>query len=450
MKQADRNTSRKNKKKQNKNLFKFGEWGKTSLDFIFCSDAWINIAYGSVRSGKTIACNARWIDFLKQSDSDEFLISGKTSQSLKRNVIKPLIAMLNTENIDYDYRKHDGELIIEDKTCYLMGFNDEKAVDVIAGMTVGGWLADEIARCPKSAVEMAISRCSDAGAKMFWNTNPDSPYHYIFTNYINDHELIEAGTVKTWKFLLDDNPNLPQEYVEELKRVNQKSEVFYKRNILGQWVIAEGAIYDMFSTKDNVFTWNYLKDEFPADQKIHEINLCCDYGVSTVTTFGVMGIHRDMNKGNTYYLLDETYYDKEKEGVAQSDSERVNDIVHLQDKYDLNETSTIFLPHDAASLKTACEKDPRLKLKVKTYAPDTYEDIKKTQDLFNNNRFLIHQDCTNSISQAQTYSWDKKAQQRGEDKPLKIEDHCPDMWRGGLYGPANITTNATPLGVIYF
>lgn len=436
--------------KETKTYFEYGEFGRTAVDFFRNSDAWINIAYGSVRSGKTITCNARWLTFLAESNSDEFLISGKTSQSLKRNVLKPLMAMMNTEDIPYDFRAHDGELIIDGKTCYCMGFNDEKAVDVIAGMSVGGWLADEIARCPKSAVDMAISRCSDVGAKMFWNTNPDSPYHYLFTNYINNHDLLKAGTVKTWKFLLDDNPNLPLEYVEELKRVNQKSEVFYKRNILGEWVIAEGAIYDSFDTTQNVFTWNYLNNEFPADQQIHEINICCDYGVSTVTTFGVMGIHRDINQGNNYYLLEETYYDAEDIGVTQSDSERVDDIIGLQDKYELNENSTLFLPHDAASLKTACQKDNRLKLKVKTYAPDTYEDIKKTQDLFNNNRFFIHQDCTNSISQAQTYSWDKKAQQKGEDKPLKINDHCPDMWRGGLYGPREKTVPATPLGVIYF
>ena len=213
--------------KETKTYFEYGEFGRTAVDFFRNSDAWINIAYGSVRSGKTITCNARWLTFLAESNSDEFLISGKTSQSLKRNVLKPLMAMMNTEDIPYDFRAHDGELIIDGKTCYCMGFNDEKAVDVIAGMSVGGWLADEIARCPKSAVDMAISRCSDVGAKMFWNTNPDSPYHYLFTNYINNHDLLKAGTVKTWKFLLDDNPNLPLEYVEELKRVNQKSEVFY-------------------------------------------------------------------------------------------------------------------------------------------------------------------------------------------------------------------------------
>lgn len=420
--------------------FHYGEWGKTALHFLFTSDAWINIADGSVRSGKTVACNARWIEFVKKSKSDEFLISGKSSQSLRRNVIRPLLRMLNNEHMDYQYHKRDGELEIEDKLCYVMGFNDEKAVDVIAGMSVGGWYADEIARCPQSAVEMAISRCSDIGAKMFWNTNPDSPYHYIFTNYINNKELLESGTVKTFKFLIDDNPNLDPHYVTELKRVNQKSEVFYKRNILGQWVIAEGAIYDMFSTKKNV----YKKLPF----NIHDINICCDYGVSTVTTFGVMGIHKDEKEGNTYCLMEETYYDKEEVGVAQSDSERVDDIVELQDKYKLTEENTLYLPHDAASLKTACEKDERIKMNVETYVPNTYEDIKEIQDLFARGKFLIHQDCTHSISQVQTYSWDKKAQRRGEDKPLKIEDHCPDMWRGGIFGPRMI--KSTPkLGMVY-
>ena len=414
------------KKRTKNDYFKIGKFGDVAKSFIFESDAWINIATGSVRSGKTIACNWRFIEFLLKSDSEEFLISGKTSQSLRRNVIKPLRKMLNTFHLHHDYRKHDGELQIEDKTCYVMGFNDEKAVDVIAGMTVGGWYADEIARCPKSAVEMAISRCSDLGAKMFWNTNPDSPYHYLYENYINNHELLKSGTVKTWKFLIDDNPNLDPNYVAELKRVNKKSEVFYKRNILGEWVIAEGAIYDKFVEAENTFS---------DTPKLHDMNICCDYGVSTVTTFGVMGIQKDTVKGNSYYLLEETYYDAEETGVTQSDSERVEDIIRLQDKYQLNRNNTLYLPHDAASLKSACEKDQRILMRVETYAPDTYEDITTIQDLIANRRFKIHESCKNSISQAQTYSWDKKAQQRGEDKPLKINDHCPDMWRGGICAP---------------
>jgi hypothetical protein len=29
----------------------------------------------------------------------------------------------------------------------------------------------------------------------------------------------------------------------------------------------------------------------------------------------------------------------------------------------------------------------------------------------------------------QTYAWDSKAALRGEEKPLKIHDHCPDALR---------------------
>ena len=87
-------------------------------------------------------------------------------------------------------------------------------------------------------------------------------------------------------------------------------------------------------------------------------------------------------------------------------------------------------------------------MQVETYAPNTYEDITAIQNLIANRKFKIHVSCVNRISQAQSYAWDTRAQQRGEDKPLKIDDHCPDMWRGGIFGPRMI--KSTPqLEVVY-
>ena len=409
--------------------------GKNNLDltgfsnkaysYIYDSDAFINIAHGSVRSGKTIAATFRFLIFILESDYYEFMISGKTRDTIERNVIRDLIRMIDGR-IYYKYRKFDNYIEIADKKVWLIGFSDEGATEKVRGMTVGGWYADELTSASKSTVEMAITRCSVDGAKMFWTMNPESPYHFIYTDYITNQELIDSGTVKVWHFTLDDNPYLSQRYIEELKRVNRKSQVNYKRNILGEWVIAEGAIYDMFDETVHVFH---------DDPKPDEINICCDYGVSTVTTFGVMGIKKDLKEGNKYYLLEETYYDAAVKGVAQSDSDRVNDLVHLQDKYNLDRRNTIYLPHDAASLKAECRKDKRIKMKVRTYAPDTFRDIHIIQDLFYNQRFFIHESCKDSINQAQTYSWDIKAQQRGEDKPMKVNDHACDMWRGGIMGP---------------
>ena len=405
--------------------FEVGEFSPKAEDFIYRSDAFINIAHGSVRSGKTIAATWRFLAFICGSSYDEFMISGKTRDTIERNVVRDLIRMVEGK-LPYKYRKFDNYLDIAGKRIWLIGFSDEGATEKVRGMTVGGWYADELTSASKSTVEMAITRCSVDGAKMFWTMNPESPYHFIYTDYITNTDLLESGTVKTWHFNLDDNLHLSPKYVEELKRVNRKSKVNYKRNILGQWVIAEGIIYDQFDEDKHVYS-----DHVNVD----EINICCDYGVSTVTTFGVMGIKKNTKTGNDYYLMEETYYDATVKGVAQSDSDRVEDILKLQDKYNLGRKNTIYLPHDAASLKAQCRKDPRIRMKVRTYAPDTFRDINQIQDLINDNRFHIHRSCTNSITQAQTYCWDTKAQQRGMDKPLKIDDHCPDMWRGGIFGP---------------
>ena len=418
--------------------FKYGLFSPKALDFIDNSTAFLNILHGSVRSSKTTNVNVRWLEFIVESPNDRFLMTGKTRDTLERNVIDDLIKMIDGK-IYYDYNKFDGYLDIGDKRIHLVGLNDEGATDKLRGMTVGGWYADEAATSPESAIKMAINRCSLPGAKIFWTMNPDSPYHYIFREYINNKELKEKGIVKVWHFTLEDNPNLSEEYIEQLKLLYSNSQLQYKRYILGEWVIAEGAIYDKFIESENTFT---------KPPRIDEINICCDYGVSTVTTFGVMGIHKDEKEGNSYYLLEETYYDAEVKGVTQSDDERVEDIIKLQDKYNLTKINTLYLPHDAASLKTSCKKDKRIKMKVETYAPNTYEDITNIQRLIATRKFKIHTGCKHSISQVQTYSWDKKAQQRGEDKPLKVNDHCPDMWRGGIFGPRMI--KSTPqLGVVY-
>jgi len=409
----------------NVNNFQLGAFSYKAQSFIYDSDAFINIAHGSVRSGKTIAATFKFLIFVLKSDYYEFMISGKTRDTIERNVVRDLIRMIDG-NIPYKYRKFDNYIEILDKKIWLIGFSDEGATEKVRGMTVGGWYADEITSASKSTVEMAITRCSIDGAKMFWTMNPESPYHYIYTDYITNQELINEGTVKVWHFTLEDNLHLSQHYIDELKRVNRKSQVNYKRNILGEWVIAEGAIYDMFDTTKHVYD---------GTVDVDEINICCDYGVSTVTTFGVMGIKKDIHKGNDYYLMEETYYDAQERGIAQSDSDRINDILKLQNKYGLDRRSTLYLPHDAASLKAQCRKDKRIRMKVRTYAPDTFKDINTIQDLINREKFHIYKSCKNSIKQAQTYSWDIKAQQRGEDKPLKIDDHCCDMWRGGILGP---------------
>ena len=66
------------------------EWKPFSAkqkDFIQNSTAKMNIATGSVRSGKTIACTIRWIYYLMSGPDADYAMLGKSLGTLKRNVI---------------------------------------------------------------------------------------------------------------------------------------------------------------------------------------------------------------------------------------------------------------------------------------------------------------------------------------------------------------------------
>ncbi len=46
-----------------------------------------------------------------------------------------------------------------------------------------------------------------------------------------------------------------------------------------------------------------------------------------------------------------------------------------------------------------------------------------------NERLVIHESCRNLIEQIYGYAWDPKAQERGEDRPIKRNDHAVDAER---------------------
>ena len=65
------------------------------LAFIKSSDAKMNVATGSVRSGKTIACTIRWVDYVANGPDADYCMLGKSLGTLKRNVINDLFFIKN-------------------------------------------------------------------------------------------------------------------------------------------------------------------------------------------------------------------------------------------------------------------------------------------------------------------------------------------------------------------
>lgn len=257
---------------------------KKQQEFFLAKDKRLNFLIGSVRSGKT------YISLLKFSivvasapRGNEFIMTAKTLTTLKRNCLNPLLDLVGSNNFAYSISKKEATLF--GKKVYLEGANDETSEQKIRGMTLAGAYCDEITLYPQSFVQMLLSRLSMPNAKLYATCNPDSPSHYIKTEYIDNEEIKDK---KIWNFLLTDNTFLPKEYVDNITR--EYSGVFYNRFILGQWVRAEGIIYQDFANNPQDFA--IAPDEI---RDIVKINIGVDFGGNgSATTFVATGFTKGL------------------------------------------------------------------------------------------------------------------------------------------------------------
>ena len=54
-------------------------------------------------------------------------------------------------------------------------------------------------------------------------------------------------------------------------------------------------------------------------------------------------------------------------------------------------------------------------------------------ELTNEDKIAIHESCTNTILEFNSYTWDAKVSEKGEDKPIKQHDHAMDAVRYFCY-----------------
>ena len=103
------------------------KYSNKQLDFMNCiiknELGFINILEGSVRSGKTFITNLGWTLFILNSKNNVFLMSGESTDSLYRNVIKDMLYILGEDRAAYqDSAKGGAQLVIkymgQTKICY--------------------------------------------------------------------------------------------------------------------------------------------------------------------------------------------------------------------------------------------------------------------------------------------------------------------------------------------
>jgi len=383
---------------------------KKQIESIVESDARINIWEGAVRAGKSFSCLLRWIEFILKGPEGEMMICGRTEDSIVRNIIRPMQRLVGSDMV---YMPGKREVRLWNKIIYVVGANDERAAWKIQGSTLVGALVDEITILPESFFKMLLSRLSVPGAKLFGTTNPDSPFHWFKKQYL---DRLEYPHLKVFKFLIDDNPSLEKLFVDNLKK--EYVGLWYERYIEGKWVLSEGTVYDFFSREQHIIP----SPPGRADWYIVGV----DYGTSNPTVYTMIGY--SSKTFPNIWLEKEYYWDSRKEMKQKVDTEYVEDLKKFVDGYNVK---YIYIDPSAVSIRIELYRYGFRGIMEANN--DVLDGIRFHAKFLNNGTFKICAGCVNSIHEYATYRWDQKASLRGEDKPLKENDHCMDSIRYALY-----------------
>lgn len=385
------------------------------LEFIINSTAKWNLAHGSVRCGKTVGVQFRFMESLDECPDSQIFIVGHSTDTAYENCVRLVLEspQLATYRPFCSWFPGKRELKYKDKTIKILGAKDEGAIGQFQGKTMSRVLCDEMTLYPESIIDMIDTRLSNPWSMGFATMNPSHPSHKI-KQWI---DKAEAGDPNYYSlhFTLDDNPYLEDSYKARIR--DSLSGIFYKRNYLGIWCLAEGAIFDFFDRKIHVV---------PRPPRAAEYWIAgIDYGVSNAFACLLIGVSTGQytQMGKCLWVEKEYYWDAKKTGRQKTNSEFAQDLQEFLEPYAIK---CIYIDPSALSMKLELQ---RKGFHVKEADNDVFNGIQyMTSEMAKGNLFICSE-CKNLIREIEGYVWDDKKAKQGDDVPVKKADHAVDCLR---------------------
>lgn len=361
---------------------------------------------GAVRSGKTLAMGLSFFLWAMSCfDGKKFGVCGKTIASLRRNVLSEILPRLTELGGRWQEKRSENLVTVSfrgrENQFYIFGGRDESSASLIQGITFAGVLLDEVALMPRSFVEQACARCSVVGSRIWFNCNPAGPNHWFYKTWIQ-----EAGKRNCLRlhFTMEDNPSLTQQIRQRYQRLY--TGVFYKRFVLGQWVQAEGRVYDFF-TEEMTGT---------PPENCDKWYISCDYGTVNPMSMGLWGRCRGV-----WYRVKEFYFDSRAQMRQMTDGEYAQALESLAGDRPI--TAVIVDPSAASFLELLRRRGWR----VQKANNDVLSGIRLTSDCLKTGKIVIGPGCTDCLREMEEYVWDLK--DGSKDKVRKEHDHAMDDMR---------------------
>ena len=365
------------------------------------------ICDGAVRSGKTLCTGLSFFCWAMCSfDGRSFALCGKTITGVRRNLLQDLLPVLEGMGFRCEEQRSRNAIQVRlggrQNTFYLFGGKDEGSAALIQGITLAGVLLDEVALMPKSFVEQAIARCSVTGSRIWFSCNPESPAHWFYREWIEKAE--EKGALRL-RFTMEDNPGLSEQVKQRYRTMFEGA--FYRRFVLGEWVAAEGRVYDFFDE-------SFVKPT--PEGEMSQWYISCDYGTVNPTSMGLWG-----KRGEVWYRVAEFYYDARAQRRQLTDEEYADALEKLADG---RKIQSVVLDPSAASF---AETLRRRGLRVKKADNEVLSGIRLTAQMLKAGRLVICSPCADAIREFSLYRWEEG--EDGRDRVRKEHDHAMDEIR---------------------
>lgn len=369
-----------------------------------------NFKTGATRSGKT------YMDFYvipkriraRIGKPGLAVILGVTKSTIERNILEPmrniwgsdLVGEINSQNKCYLF----GEMV------YCLGAEKVSQVSKLRGSSIKYVYGDEVADWNEEVFEMLKSRLDKPYSCFDGALNPQGPNHWL-------KEFLDSEDFDTYvqKYTIFDNPFLDSDFVKNLCKEYDGS-VYYKRYILGEWALAEGLVYPMFSSEKHVF-----KGEIERVRGCRYF-VAIDYG--TVNAFAINIFEFDGRKSR---MIKEIHHDGRKNGRLDNEAyyKLLDDAIG-----DLPVEKVVVDPSAAGFIQTIIKYGKYI---VEGANNDVLNGIQEVTKYLNYGLLAIHESCVETIKEFQQYSWDNKT---NDDVVIKENDHHLDALRYYVYGIA--------------
>lgn len=386
---------------------------------------------GAVRSGKTFASLIAFLAAVAEAPpSGLILISGRTLQTIERNILNPLQdpALFGSLASSVAHTRGAGTATILGREVHLIGAADARAEGKLRGLTACLALVDEATLIPEEFWTQLLARLSVPGARLLATTNPGGPFHWLKAKFLDRASELDLAS---WHFVLDDNPSLDPDYKAAIKA--EHTGLFYQRNVLGAWVAAEGAVYDSWDPARHVIP----HDRLPVMRRILAAGV--DHGMTNASAGVLLGLGVD----GRLYAIDE-WRTTNTQGIAGMSV--ADQVRSLRSWLSTNPPPEwVIVDPAAAAMRTELWQQGQTNVMDADNA--VVYGIATVSSLLSSGHLVVSDRCRWLQQEFPSYVWDPKATEKGDDRPRKTADHQLDglryavattesVWRSLLATPA--------------